>query len=77
MIHIMSVADLARAAMTAPVVSDDPIAVIQEEHHLRVPVVSSQRPTMGEHDRLAAALILVENRDSILRRERAHGQLSR
>ena len=38
--------------MAAAVVGDDPVAVLEEEHHLRVPVVGAQRPAVVEHDRL-------------------------
>ena len=39
MIHVMAVADLRGSPMTAPVMSDDTIAVLEEEQHLRVPIV--------------------------------------
>jgi hypothetical protein len=35
----MSAASLGGAAMAAPVVRDDAIAVLQKEHHLRVTIV--------------------------------------
>ena len=38
-IHVMAVAHLGRPSVTAAVVGDDAIAVIQEEQHLRVPIV--------------------------------------
>ena len=52
MIHVMAVAGLAGTAVAAAVMGDDAIAVIEEEQHLRVPVVGRQRPAMAEHDRL-------------------------
>jgi hypothetical protein len=39
MIHVMAVGHLAGAAMAAAVMRDDPKTVVQEKHHLRVPVV--------------------------------------
>src|SRR5438270_176825 len=72
-IHIVSVAGLAGASVTAPVMCDDAIAVIQEEHHLRVPVVARKRPTVRENDRLAAAPILVIELRAVFRRDGTHG----
>ena len=45
-IHVVAVAGLAGPAMAAAVMGDDAIAVIEEEQHLRVPVVGRQRPAM-------------------------------
>jgi hypothetical protein len=39
----------------APVVGDHPIAMVQEEKHLGVPVVSRQGPPVAEDDRLTGA----------------------
>ena len=72
MIHVVAVADLARAAVAAPVMRDDAIAVIEEEQHLRVPIVRRQRPAMAEHDRLPLAPILVKNVDPVLRGDDGH-----
>ena len=60
--------DLRGSAMPSPVVSDHPIALVQEEHHLRVPVVGRQRPAMTENDRLARAPVLEEDLDAVGRR---------
>ena len=38
-IHVVAVGYLAGAAMAAAVMGDDPKTVVQEEQHLRVPVV--------------------------------------
>jgi hypothetical protein len=38
-VHVVTLADLRRAAMAAALVSDDPEALGDEEQHLRVPVV--------------------------------------
>ncbi len=45
-IHVMAVAGLAGATVAAAVVGDDAIAVLQEEQHLRVPIIGRERPAM-------------------------------
>ena len=40
-VHVVTVADLARAAMAAPVVGDDAVALAEEVEHLGVPVVGA------------------------------------
>src|SRR6185295_10071346 len=60
-IHVMAVGALSGPAVTAAIVSDDAIAVVEEEQHLRVPVIGRQRPAMAEHDGLAFAPVLVED----------------
>ena len=71
-VHVMAVAGLGGSAVAAPVVSDHPVAVLQEKQHLRVPVISCQRPTKAEHDGLACAPVLVENLRAIGCGDRAH-----
>ena len=75
MIHVVAVADLAGAAMAAAVMGDDAKAVVEEEQHLRVPVVGRQRPAMAEHDRLTLAPVLVEDLDAVLGRDGGHGNI--
>src|SRR5690348_5571466 len=58
--------------MPAPVMGDDPVAVLQEEQHLGVPVVGRKRPAMAEDNRLARAPVLVEDLRAIGRRNRTH-----
>ena len=67
MVHIMAEIDLLRSAMAAPVMGDDAIALVQEEEHLRVPIVGRERPAMMEHDRLGilASPVLVEDVDAV------------
>src|SRR5437899_1772023 len=60
MVHVMAAADLGRTAMAAPVVGDDAIALLEEEHHLGVPVIRRQRPAVAEHDGLPFAPVLVK-----------------
>ena len=58
--------------MAAPVVSDDAIAVPEEEQHLRVPVIGAKRPATAEYDGLAMAPVLVVNLRTIFGCDRAH-----
>jgi hypothetical protein len=71
-IHVMAVARLGLSTVAAAVMGDDAIAVIEEEQHLRVPVIGRQRPPMAEHDGLTFAPILVKDIDTVLGRDRAH-----
>ena len=71
-IHVVAVAGLGGAAMAAPVVGDDAIAVLEEEQHLRVPIIGRQRPAVAEHDGLTLAPVLVEDLDAVLGGDRAH-----
>jgi hypothetical protein len=54
-VHIVTVAHLRRTAVAAAVLRYDAIALIEEEQHLRLPVIGRQRPTMAEHDGLTFA----------------------
>ena len=66
MVHVVAIAGLSGAAMAAPVMSDDPVALAKEEQHLGVPIISRERPAMAEHDGLSLTPILVENFDAVL-----------
>ncbi len=72
-IHVVAVRHLARASVAAPVDPDDPIAVLDEEQHLRVPVVGREGPAVMEDDGLTVTPILVEDLDTIFGRDCAHG----
>src|SRR5215831_18293600 len=72
MVHVMTGATLAGAAMAAAVMGDNAEAVIEEEQHLRIPIVRRQRPTVAEHNRLARAPILIEYLGAVLGRNRRH-----
>src|SRR6266705_3707389 len=76
MIHVMAVSGLGGTAMSAPVVGYDTIAVLEEEQHLRVPVVRGQRPTVTEDNRLSFAPIFVIDLCSIFGRNCRHSVLS-
>jgi hypothetical protein len=71
-IHVMAVAGLTGAAVAAAVMGDDAIAVIEEEQHLRVPVIGRERPAVGKHHRLTGAPILVIDFDPVLGRDGRH-----
>src|SRR6185295_2925723 len=73
-VHVMAIAYLRRPAVTAPIMRDDAVALVEEIEHLRVPVVGAQWPTMMENDRLGilGTPILVEDLDAIVRGDRAH-----
>ena len=73
-IHVVTVADLGRAAVTAAIVGDDAETLVEEKEHLRVPVVGAQRPAVVEHDglRTIGAPVLVENLDAVFGRNHAH-----
>src|SRR6266700_7236185 len=73
MIHVVAIGRLARTSMPAPIMRDDAIAMVQEKHHLRVPVIRSERPAVRKHNRLSFTPVLVENLCAVLRRDRAHG----
>src|ERR1700693_1360481 len=75
MIHVVTVADLRRTAVTPAVVGDDAVALSEEEQHLRVPVIRTQGPTVMKNNGLGALRppILVENLCPILGRSECHG----
>ena len=50
--------------MSAAIMRDHPIAELEEKQHLRVPVVRTAA-SRGEHDRLALAPVLVEDRRAV------------
>ena len=75
-VHVVAVGGLGGAAVTAPVMGDDAVALLQEEQHLVVPVVGRQRPPMAEHDRLARAPVLVEDLRAVVGGDRGHLNLS-
>src|SRR2546422_10264224 len=72
MIHVMPTVRLGGTAMSTPVVGNDAIALLDEEHHLRVPIIGGQRPAVAKHDRLTTAPILVVNLSTVYRSESRH-----
>src|SRR5215469_9948434 len=73
-VHVVTIADLARATMPAPVVRNDAIPLLEEVQHLGVPVVGAQWPAMMEDDRLRALRTpgLVVDRRTVLDCDRVH-----
>src|SRR5712691_10435397 len=65
MIHVMAATGLGGTAMSASVVGYDAIAVLEEEQHLRVPIIRRQRPAVAEHNGLTFAPVLVINLGSV------------
>src|SRR3989442_15532005 len=76
MIHVMAATGLGGAAMAAPVVGYDAIAVLEEEQHLRVPIIGRQRPPMAEHDGLTLPPVLVEYLNAVFGRDGRHSVVS-
>src|SRR5438132_7923194 len=68
----MAAAGLGGAAMAAPVMGYDAIAVLEEEQHLRVPIIGRQRPAVAEHDGLTFAPVLVEDLNAVFGGDRVH-----
>jgi acyl-CoA dehydrogenase len=76
-VHVVALADLGGAAVPAPVVSDHPVAVVQEEKHLGVPVVRRQGPPVAEDDRLPGPPVLEVDLSSVSGRERTYQPIGR
>src|SRR5438094_9695630 len=76
MIHVMAATGLRGTTMSAPVVGYDAIAVLEEEQHLRVPIIGRQRPAVAKHDGLTFAPVLVADLRPIFRRNCRHVMLS-
>src|ERR1700720_4226100 len=76
MVHVMPVTGLGGTTMSAPVVGYNPMAVIEEKHHLIVPIISRERPAVTKHDGLPFAPILVVNLGPIFCRDCSHRVIS-
>jgi hypothetical protein len=75
-VHVVTVAGLRRASVPPTVMGDDAVAVLQEEQHLGIPVISRERPAVAEDDRLARAPVLEEDLRAIGRGDRLHALAS-
>ena len=73
-IHVVTGTDLRRPPVAAPIVCDHTVAALEEEDHLRVPIVGRERPSVMEDDWLSGLRtpILVENSGPVLGGDRAH-----
>ena len=58
--------------MPAAVDANNAIAVLEEEQHLRIPVIGAQGPAVMEDNRLTVAPILVEYLGTVFGGDRAH-----
>ncbi|MNT12139.1 hypothetical protein D3C72_1470550 [compost metagenome] len=78
MIHVVTIPDLAGSSMATTIVGDNAKTLGQEEKHLRIPVVRTERPAVVEVDHLGATRppVLVEDLDSILRCDISHVRFS-
>jgi hypothetical protein len=72
--HFVAVPGLRGAAVAAAVMSNDTIAMLAEEEHLRIPIVGRERPAVREDDRLPAAPVLIENLRAVVHGDVAHGE---
>ena len=75
-VHVVAVPRLAGAAVPAPVMRDDAVALLAEEQHLSVPVVRGKRPAVTEHDGLSFAPVFVEDFCSVLHSNCRHNEFS-
>src|SRR5215469_1691854 len=71
-IHIMTVGGLSGTSVPATVMGNHTIAAIEEEQHLRVPVIGRQRPSVAKYNRLTRTPILVEDLNAILGCDSGH-----
>jgi hypothetical protein len=74
-VHFVAGSSLRRAAVAAPVMRDDAVAVVQEEQHLVVPIVGAERPAVMEYDRLASTPVLVEYLGTVSGSDGRHGHV--
>ena len=74
MIHIVAFTHLVRSSMTAAIDSDNAIAFCQEEEHLVIPVIGTQRPAVVEDNGLSLfrTPVFVVNVDAVFRGYECH-----
>src|SRR5689334_23064611 len=72
MIHVVSVRHLTRPSMAPAIDTHNPIPLLNEVQHLRIPVVRAERPPVVEHNGLATAPVLIEDLSAVLGGDRAH-----
>src|SRR5947207_4845483 len=58
-LHVVSVAGLSRATMSAPIIRNDAETFAEEKKHLRVPIIRRERPAVAEHDGLSFAPVFI------------------
>lgn len=66
-VHVVSILGLSRSSIATPIMCDNTVAVFSKERHLIFPIVTAQRPAMGEGDDIAlwVAPVLIEELGSI------------
>jgi hypothetical protein len=60
-IHAVTISSLGRTTVSAPVMGNDAITVLQEKQHLGAPIIAGQWPAVTEDDRLTRAPVLEED----------------
>ena len=71
-IEVVAVGGLGGTSVTAAVMRDDAVAVVEEEHQLGVPVVGGERPAVAEDDGLTGAPVLVVDLQTVFGGNRVH-----
>ena len=72
-VKVVAVPGLARAPVSAAVMSDATITSLRQEEHLVLEGIRGEGPSMAEHDRLALAPVVVVDLRTVFRRDVAHG----
>ena len=75
-VHVVAVHCLSGTTVPAAIMSDYPETALQKKHHLGIPVVSGQWPTMMKKKRLTTTPIFVVNLRPIFRRNYSHVMFS-
>src|ERR1700728_2072485 len=65
-VHIVAFRGLRGSAVAPSVVGDHAVAMMQKKHHLGIPVVGGERPSMVKEERLPFTPILVKNLGAVL-----------
>src|SRR6266581_7024063 len=71
-VHLVAIPRLGGTAVTSPVMSNNPIALLAEKQHLSVPVIGGERPSVTEHYGLALSPVLVVNLCAVFSCDRGH-----
>src|SRR5579864_9287645 len=71
-IHVVAAISLRGAPVSAAVVGNDAIAIINEEQHMRLPIIGRERPAVTEDDWLPLSPVLVIDLRTILGCDRRH-----
>jgi hypothetical protein len=58
--------------MSAPIDTYHAVAVVEEEQHLSVPVIGTERPSVVKNDGLPVSPVFVEDIDTVFGCDRAH-----